>query len=127
MAARNRVLAGARTIRPRLAQLLGPKAGEVDRQLGELIDQAAAGQSVDVSILELLAERPATRDWIAKYLASDKRRGFTATPGLSGHVDADKYACPIPGCTSDWAKSRQGERVPGCAVHHVTLVRVGTT
>jgi hypothetical protein len=107
--------------------MLGPDAKRVDQRLNELLEHAAQGKSVETPIVELLAEHEATREWIARYLGPDKLRSFSPTPGLPGHVAADRYACPIPSCRTDWIRRHVGEKVPQCDVHHVILVYAGTT
>jgi hypothetical protein len=120
----DRVLAGARAIRPELHHLLGDDASEVDLRLEELLNQADNDATVHVEITKLLSERPPTRQWMRTYLASGVsaavERGYEPLLGTRGPQKAIKYICPRG--DSPYFISRVGDTVPDCPVHKIPRV-----
>lgn len=120
------VLEAARVIRPYLPNLLGAEAETVDRALSELLARAESGEAVDNSILELLAERDATREWANQYL-KDKMpppvmRSFDPLAGSVSVIDANTFVCEVPGCPRIWYRPKAGIEPPPCQEHQISLV-----
>jgi len=120
------VLEAARVIRPYLPDLLGAEAEPVDRALSELLRSGESGDAVDHQILELLAERDATREWTRKLLA-DKMpppvmKSFDPLAGSPSRIDANTFVCEVPGCPRVWYRPRAGIAPPLCPEHQIPLV-----
>lgn len=62
------ILETARTIGPYLPDLVGAEAETVQIALATYLAKAQAGEAVDNDILELLAQRDATREWARQFL-----------------------------------------------------------
>jgi hypothetical protein len=65
-----RIVAAARTLLPKLPELLGPDAEAFRRELEELLARAERGEPVAERILDLLRSRPATNDRLIRLLSS---------------------------------------------------------
>lgn len=120
------VLEGARVIRLYLPYLLGEEAKTVDRTLAELLIRAKSGEAVDNQILELLADRDATREWTQQFL-EDKvpppvMRGYDPLAGSVSRIDANTFVCPTASCNAVWYRPKQGIDPPSCKVHKIPLV-----
>ena len=120
------VLESARIIRLYLPDLLGTEAESVDRALANLLDKAPSGESIDNQILELLAERDATREWTRQFL-SDKvpppvMRSYDPLAGLPSVIDANAFVCQVPGCHRVWYRPQSGIEPPTCQEHKIPLV-----
>ncbi len=115
------VLECARSIRPKLEELMGPEAERVDHQLADLLAQANTGQQVDNRILDLLKRDEETYYWIAEFLSEPpESRGFQRLPGSRLVGQASKYVCPV-GNDYTWYR-RGGEPIRTCPTHRVELV-----
>lgn len=120
------VLEAARVIQPYLPDLLGAEAAIVDQALAALLAKAAAGEAVDNPILELLAERDATREWAQKFLI-DKMpppvmRTYDPLAGSPSVINANTFVCPAPGCPRIWHRPKAGIAPPVCPEHKISLV-----
>lgn len=120
------VLEAARVIRLYLPDLLGAEAETVDRTLAELLTKTESRETVDNQILELLAERDATRKWTQKFL-KDKvpppvMRSYDPLAGSVSCIDANTFACPTAGCNAVWYRPKAGIDPPLCEVHKIPLV-----
>lgn len=105
MSQTNIVIAAAHAIRPHLKQLLKAEdAKVVAQQLDELLAQSEEENLVDNSILNLLGDYEATRNWIERFMNDkqapskddDGSRGFYSP--LAGNSQMppgmEKYTCP---------------------------------
>ena len=124
------ILEAANVIRLYLPDLLGTEAETADHTLADLKTKTAAGESVDNQILELLADRDATREWTRQFL-SDKipppvMRSYNPLAGSPSVIDATTYVCPVPGCTMVWYRPKAGIEPPLCPEHNVPLVPAQT-
>lgn len=120
------VLEAARVIRLYLPDLLGAEAETVDRALAELLARAESGEVVDNQILELLADRDATREWTQQFL-KDKvpppvMRNYDPLAGSVSRIDANTFVCPMAGCNTVWYRPRAGIEPPLCQNHKIPLV-----
>lgn len=124
------IVEAARVIRLYLPDLLGTESETVDQALADLQTRAAAGESIDNPILELLAERDATREWTRQFL-SDKipppvMRSYDPLAGSPSVIDATTYVCQVPGCPRVWYRPKAGFEPPLCQEHKVPLVPAQT-
>lgn len=107
-------------------------AKAVDRTLKLLLDNAKAGNDVEIEVLDLLNEHEHTRGWLQDRLsgqnASRTERGFSSLPGDSTtSIPGTKlYRCPVDGCTRIWFMSRAGQKIPQCPDHQVPFVEATT-
>jgi hypothetical protein len=120
------ILEAARVIQPYLPDLLGAEAVTVDQALAALLAKAAAGEAVENPILELLAERDATREWAQQFLI-DKMpppvtRSYDPLAGSQSFIDADAFICTVPGCPQVWYCPKAGIAPPPCPEHKIPLV-----
>lgn len=120
------VLEAARIIRLYLPDLLGTDAEQVNRALSDLLDKALSDESIDNQILELLAERDATREWTRQFL-SDKvpppvMRSYDPLAGSPSVIRANTFVCQVPGCSMVWYRPQSGIEPPNCQEHKVPLV-----
>ena len=122
----NDISEAARIIRLYLPDLLGTEAETVDRALANLLNNSPAGESIDNQILELLAERDATREWTRQFL-SDKvpppvMRSYDPLAGSPSVIGANAFICQVPGCTRVWYRPQAGIEPPNCQEHKIPLV-----
>lgn len=120
------ILEASRVIRLYLPDLLSTEAEPIDQALANLLDKASSGEKVDNQILELLAERDATREWTRQFL-SDKvpppvTRRYDPLAGSPSVIDANTFVCPVPGCSIVWYRPKAGIESPECKEHKVPLV-----
>lgn len=120
------ILETARTIGPYLPDLVGAEAETVQIALATYLAKAQAGEVVDNDILELLAQRDATREWARQFL-QDKvpppvTRSYDPLAGSVSFVDANTFVCPVDGCDYVWYRPKVGMTPPDCPIHNVTLV-----
>ena len=120
------VLEAARVIRLYLPDLLGTEAKTVEHVLANLLAKAESGEITDNQILELLAERDATREWTRQFL-SDKvpppvMRSYDPLAGSQSVVDANTFVCEVPGCTRIWYRPKEGIEPPICQEHKKPLI-----
>ena len=120
------ILETARTIGPYLPDLVGAEAETVQVALATYLAKAQAGEAVDNDILELLAQRDATREWARQFL-QDKvpplvTRSYDPLAGSVSFVDANTFVCPVDGCDYVWYRPKVGMTPPNCPIHNVTLV-----
>jgi hypothetical protein len=120
------VLEAARVIQPYLPDLLGAEAATVDQALAALLAKAAAGEAVDNPILELLAERDATREWAQEFLI-DKMpppvtRSYDPLAGSQSVINANTFVCEVPDCPRIWHRPKAGIAPPLCPEHKIPLV-----
>ena len=120
------ILNAARVIRPYLPDLLGTESAALNNALDNLLAKAASGESIDNQILELLAERDATREWTRQFL-SDKvpppvTRSYDPLAGAPSVIDANTFVCQVPGCPRVWYRPKAGIEPPNCQEHKVPLV-----
>ncbi|MGV9385747.1 hypothetical protein ACWDRB_58775 [Nonomuraea sp. NPDC003707] len=120
----------ARTLRPYLVELVGPKAPEYDATIVRLLAAAADGKRVGDRLADLLAASPAVRDWAARVIEDEWHRPpevqpleerAVDLPGTGMPVAASKYVCPEDGAYAWWRRS-VGVPVRECPDHHVPLV-----
>lgn len=125
------ILSAARTLRPRLDELLGTDAETVISQLDKLLAQAEAGQEVDNDIMELLTEYEPTRNELKALLDGEPKgeRSYTPLPGdLSKPVATSEYVCPNQGgCTcgkypKGWVRFSIDESIPICPEQNKSLI-----
>lgn len=124
------ILEAARSIRPFLSQLLDPQdAQSVDSQVAALLARAKAGETVDLQLADVLAERDATRQWMREFLESDREsllraeKSYQPLPGNPSPIPGlVKYVCPEGDFV--WYLSREGEEIPKCPTHDIPLERV---
>jgi hypothetical protein len=107
------VLECARSIRPELEELLGPKAEQVDCQLADLLAQANTGQQVDGQIIELLGRDEETYYWMAEFFSEPpESKGFQRLPGPRPVGQVHKYVCRV---NNDYTWYRRGcEEIRTC-------------
>lgn len=120
------ILETARTIGPYLPDLVGAEAETVQIALATYLAKAQAGEAVDNDILELLAQRDATREWARQFL-QDKvpppvTRSYDPLAGSVSVIAAATFVCPVEGCDYVWYRPRAGIAPPNCPIHNVTLV-----
>jgi hypothetical protein len=126
------ILDAARTIRPELPVLLENEpavdAAELDALIAALLGRAEQGESVDNSVLSLLAATDPTREWLRSYLDAEEKderleamRSFRRPAGNPDPIVAQRYVCPVDGQTA-WYKQFEGEEIPLCVDHNVRLV-----
>jgi hypothetical protein len=120
------ILEAARVIQPYLPDLLGAEAEAVDRALTTLLVKAAAGEAVENPILELLAERDATRQWAQQFLI-DKTpppvmRSYDPLAGSQSVINANTFVCTVPACPRIWHRPKAGIAPPLCPEHKIPLV-----
>jgi hypothetical protein len=121
------ILEGARAIRPRLKELLGAAAEQVDDKLEKYLDLSRTGQRVENLIMELVAEDDATRQWMDDFLASKRpletSRSYSELPGFPQSTPVmQRYACPS--CDHTWFRRSAGEEIPVCPSHRKQLALV---
>jgi hypothetical protein len=128
------VLEAARAIRWYLADLVGPAAEEVDRQLAEaLAVTAGGGEDVEVRLRSLLNSYEGTRVFLEAVLEDapeyrppqvrpvfQRGLGYSPLPGEQGPIDADKFCCTYADYV--WYRQGVGVPIPECDTHHVALV-----
>lgn len=113
--------------------ILVPKVHQVvDNELGVLLDNAKAGNDVEIEVLDLLNEHEHTREWLQDRLsgqdASRTTRGFSSLPGDSttSILGIKLYRCPVDGCPRKWFMYRAGQKIPQCPDHQVPFVEATT-
>lgn len=114
--------------------ILVPKVHQVvDNELGMLLNNAKAGNDVEIEVLDLLNEHGQTRGWLQDWLsgqdASSTTRGFSSLPGDSTtSISGIKlYRCPVDGCIEKWFMYRVGQKVPQCPKHPESTFVEATT
>ena len=115
------LLVAAKTIRPFLPDLLDQDTAEdMDRQLAALITGCQAGQPQENKIADLLSREAPTREWMARFLATDLTvvRGWERLPGISA-PGAPKYICPEGDYI--WYRLDSSEPIPVCPTHKILL------
>lgn len=126
------VTEAARSVRPYLAELVGPAAAEIDGRLATLLAAAAAGADVEADLQELLESHEGTAVYLEAVLddppgfrppqvqISPARADYSGLPGESLPVAADRYVCPV---LADyvWYRPSVGVPVPACPTHRVLL------
>jgi len=118
------VLAAAEAIAPHLSVLVGDEAPVVQAELDALLARAAAGESVKVRLLKVLAERKGTREWTRRLLDIPPQvRAYEPLPGKEHRVRLPRYTCPH-GDQDPWFRFDVRDEVPICPVHRVAYVRV---
>jgi hypothetical protein len=118
------VLEAARAIRPHLHSLVGDHAGDMDRELALLLDQAETGESVKLQVLQVLSQRQETRDWARRLLQIPQEdRSYEGLPGRPGPISVPRYACPR-GDGEPWYRFSVADQIPICPVHDISYVRV---
>lgn len=115
------ILETALTIRPELSRLLGIEAGEQMRQeLDELLQQAQAGEPIEISIQDLLMKKRATGTWVTEFQERNvTQKGFNGLPGDPSEISAPKFKCPQ--CDYTWSRQSIGRPMLRCKVHDVPL------
>jgi hypothetical protein len=128
MYASDEILSAAKAIRPHLTRLLGSENDTFALELDRLLDEAAAGRSVNRQVGTLLASTEATRSWTRFFLNGEERavvgtvRGYAPPPGESqAPVPARLYACPEPDCTTVWRCRSAGQPIPRCPEHRLLV------
>lgn len=115
------ILETALTIRPELSRLLGIEGGEqMCQQLDQLLQQAQAGEPIEISIQDLLMGKRATGTWVTEFQERNAtQRGFNSLPGNPSDISAREFKCPQ--CDYTWSRDRIGRPTPLCKVHDVPL------
>jgi hypothetical protein len=125
------VLEAARSARPYLLELLGPGlAAVVDAELAGLLAGEASGGDVEAGLRSALEAHEATSVFLARVLwdaprfrppqvVSESTRTFSALPGESLPVPADKFRCPQGDYV--WYRMAVGVPVPDCPTHRRAL------
>ena len=122
------VLNAARAIRSHLSELLDAQAEEVEQQLSELLEQADAGEDVEIEIFDLLGEHEPTRQWMQDALEGKKISGgeksYSKPPGDSDTTPSgtQKYQCPEAECSQTWISHKARQAIPNCPNHNVQLI-----
>jgi hypothetical protein len=108
-------------IHPVLQYLLGEQATVVEQQLTALLSRATAGEKVDILILNLLSQFPATKEWARLYLKGDQATGWidysrlpgdTRPTGPQGPVFVSGARCFCPWCGYRWIRREAGQKPP---------------
>nr|WP_290225483.1 hypothetical protein [Trichocoleus desertorum] len=123
------ILTAAHDIRPHLTTLLDPEtAQQVEQQLQTLLTQAESGQSVEISITEVLRHLEPTQEWTRRYLKGENPEQITRSiSGYSGLVgdprsqSATKYVCPHNNCPETWYRENNST-IPLCPNHLIALI-----
>lgn len=124
----------ARTIRPFLAELVGPQeAPELDERIAGVLNDEPGGDAAS-KLRFLLEGTEATSAFTAEVLgdAPDFRPprfqvltyrdpGSQPPPGNPQPVYAGKFACPRGDYV--WFRPSVGTPIPACPTHHLALVR----
>ncbi|BDH05551.1 hypothetical protein [Streptomyces seoulensis] len=135
------VLEAARSIRPYLAELVGPVAAPpLDARLADALagmprDPVAASEAVE-RLREALFADPATRSFTEALLEDSPRfrpvyvrpskgsRGGDGPPpsaaGDVGPIEAERFDCP-QGNDYTWYREQVGSPVPECPTHSVPV------
>jgi hypothetical protein len=117
------VLEAARSIRPFLGNLLGPKSTAVDNELARCLDEAQRGREVDDLILRLLSRYEKTGSWMGSFLERkcppELAHLYDPSPGTGAPVRAEKFHCPEGDYV--WYRRTAGVAVPRCPTHFLTL------
>lgn len=98
-------------------------AKAVDGTLKLLLDNAKAGDDVEIEVLDLLNEHGQTRGWLQDRLsdqdASRTTRSYSSLPGDStaSILGIKLYRCPADGCAEKWFMYRVGQKIPQCPKH----------
>jgi hypothetical protein len=119
------VFRAAQEIREHLRQLIGADQPAVDARLARLLERAAAGQDVKLEVLELLAEREATREWASRRLgAHEWFRSYPTErpPAAPGPIPVRRYACPQR-CDFVWYRFSKADTPPPCPRHGIALAQ----
>lgn len=130
------ILEAARAIRPYIYELIEPpdEARIADEQLARLLADARSDADVRGGVTALLLQRPATRNWAARFIEDGLPPGFTtvpertvgsstysALPGYGTVTSAARFACPQDDYV--WWQRAAGQPVPPCPTHGPGLVR----
>jgi hypothetical protein len=130
------VFEAARVIRSYLPMLVGPAAGELDRQIAELLNTGSpAGDCA--KLRSVLDGNEATGDFLAEVLAdAPEYRPLALQPGhihrgggdyqaLAGDavpvLHTGRFACPHGDYV--WYRPTVGAEIPGCPTHGLVLTR----
>ena len=125
------ILSAARTLRPRLDELLGTDAETVISQLDKLLAQAEAGQAVEDDMMELLTKYEPTRNELNALLDGEQKgeKSYAPLPGDSSKpVATSEYVCPNEGgCTcgdypTGWDRLSIDEPIPICPKRNQPLI-----
>jgi hypothetical protein len=117
-----KLIEGARAIRPYLTELLGDRAEAVDAQLAELLNKSAAGGKTDNLILDVLVQDDKTRKWLDEFLdrgTPAAERSYSPLPGQPTPVMAQRYECPQGDYV--WYRRTVADKTPRCPTHNVPL------
>jgi hypothetical protein len=134
------IFEAARAIRPYLAEMLGPKAGQVDGELARLLASCSpAGQDDALrEQLEALLNRHEETNAFLEAVVDDapnyrppqvvpgNLRGVAAgsvLPGRAAPAPVDRYRCPSESADYVWYRSDVGVPIPLCPTHKVALIR----
>ena len=122
-------LEAARAIRSYLVELLGDAdaAASTDERLAELLRAAQRGDPVADAVDAVLAERPATRNWAARFLEcgyppdlAEVRERSVPGGGPVTILSAPRFVCPQGDYS--WWQRLPGEEPPVCPSDGATLV-----
>jgi hypothetical protein len=122
-----RIPVAAQAIQAQLPQLLDSTSAEILKiKLQERLQQQQQGEYVDLAIVKLLEEHPATCDWLEKYLDNDtintKDKSYHPLAGEREHIPkAEYYGCP--NCDYRWTKVLASQRLPNCPTHNIELIK----
>lgn len=117
-------------VRPYLAELVGPSAERIDRELGELLNGGAGDEAILVVFEahdELTAFYEAVMDDAPVYRppkvrAVQLREGtsFSPVPGDPVPVPPDRFQCPAGDYI--WFRPSVGVALPRCPTHDIPVV-----
>ncbi len=133
------ILNAAHTICPKLKELLGTQADEIEHELTLLLKQADTGEDLELEIFELLGKYESSRQWMKDALKDKKiltgEKGFSQLPGkeqpttsvnrvikLVTHVCANDSACDCDTYPNGWIPTMMGDCIPDCPKHRCPLM-----
>ncbi len=118
------ILECARTIRPYLAELVGPNpwhppsADEMDRDLASLLEESKTGRNVAEPIMKILTSHEGTSAWTYRFLQG-QYSNYNPLVGDPDILTPGKCACP--GGDFVWYQRSSGTTPPLCPTHGFQL------
>lgn len=136
------VLNAARAIVSHLSELLADQAEEVEQQLSALLEQADAGEDVEIEIFDLLGEHEPTRQWMQDALEGKKissgEKSYYPLPTpepqvvnskkrvskLTIHICSNESPCTCGEYPDGWMPTMIGDTIPNCPKSHKPLIPI---